>query len=624
MWPGTLAALVLLPLLLCDTVAAIAHAHTHSHGSTDSHSGIPPLVDLHTHSTQSDGTLSPLSLVRSAAALGLSTIAWTDHDQLAFSPLVLSEAQRLGVHLLKGVEISTEWHLHSVERVAKAHLLGYWVRDDSDTELYTMLSELREKRHERNLLILDKLDKEHNIHITAEQVLREKQDKEEANDTSLLAEAAAAAAAPRLDYVGRPHFARVLVKENHATSIKDAFNRYLSDEQLQAPEWSIDIELAIRALDSHGGVAVLAHPSTLNLTLTELRTELTHIVQTRQLPLTGLEAFSSRHTAEQASEYSQLADELGLVVTGGSDFHGKNKANVDLGKFGGGDEEWKRRGADGLEELRQRMEAHMSRDEFHGLLLNIAIHLSTYCAVIAVLLSTAHVYQRAQPISGSSFVGRLRKASVLSWTFDGRDSASGGSNTALTHRSNNKTAGDRVLAANVTPTSIINTATAPIPAAAARGLHGLSKPLHFLFCFCGLQASYLTWGYLQERIMTGEYDGDRFSTTEWLVCTNRVSAVLLAAAAMSWQHRQTSSEAQADEGQRLGTATARSCSPVTSPPPPPRRRPPSSTVHCPPYKYMLCLADQHSVVLAAVRVAALRVVPSAGCCPSRPRYCSPC
>ena len=583
--PAALLLLALLLLCWSATVSAQAHSHSHSHGSpAASSSDMPRLVDLHTHTTQSDGTLSPLSLVRSAAAQGLSTIAWTDHDQLAFSPAVLHEAQRLGVQVLKGVEISTEWHLHSVARGVKAHLLGYWVKDEQHTQLYSMLRELREKRHDRNMLILDKLAQQHNIHITAEQVLREKQDKEESNDTS--SDATAAAIAPRLDYVGRPHFARVLVAENHATSIKDAFNRYLSDEQLQAPEWSIDIAVAIQALDRHGGVAVLAHPSTLNLTLGELRTELRHLMQTRGLPLVGLEAFSSRHSLEQARAYSDLADELGLVVTGGSDFHGKNKVNVDLGKFGGGDEEWGRRGAAGLEQLRQRMEAHMGHDEFSTLLLNVATHLSTYCLVIAVLLASAHVYQRTLPTSSSSFVGNLRKASVVRWTFDGRDSGGSGSNSALTYRATNKATSERLQPSAATPASSAAGSTAPVT---ARNLHGLSKPLHFLFCACGLQASYLTWGYLQERIMTGEYDGDRFATTEWLVCTNRVSAVLLAAVAMWSQQRSQSRKrkpekdsSESDSEQLLSVEDPASASSAP---------PPSSSVfslHCPPYKYMLC------------------------------------
>ena len=573
----------MLALLLLGVAALCegqAHSHSHSHGTPDSTPATPRLVDLHTHSTQSDGTLSPLSLVRSAAALGLSTIAWTDHDQMSFSPAVLEEAQRLGVQLLKGVEISTEWHLHAVARGVKAHLLGYWVRDETGTQLFSMLRELREKRHERNLLILERLQQQHGIVITAQQVLREKQDKEESNDTS----SSAAAAEPRLDYVGRPHFARVLVKENHASSIKDAFNRYLSDEQLQAPEWSIDIAEAIQALHNHGGVAVLAHPSTLNLSLAELRTELIHLIQTRHIPLTGLEAFSSRHSAEQAADYSRLAEELGLVVTGGSDFHGKNKVNVDLGKFGGGDDEWRMRGANGLELLRERMEGHMSRDEFTGLLLNVATHLSTYLLVIALLTSAARVYQRGMQTS-SSLVARFQKASVLRWTFDVRDSSS--SNSALTHRAASKAAGERSQLAITAPSPTnANSNANAAPAAAPRGLHGLSKPLHFLFCFSGLQASYLTWGYLQERIMTGEYDGDRFSVSEWLVCTNRVSAVLLAAAAMWWQHRQTRKhklereKALDSDSEQLLSDDDSVSAPST----------PASIfhLHCPPYKYMLC------------------------------------
>ena len=593
--------LVTLALLgLSCAVSGAAHTHSHSHGSDSSASAPPRWVDLHTHSTQSDGTLSPLSLVRLAASLGLHTIAWTDHDQLAFSPTVQHEAQRLGVQLLKGVEISTEWRLHSIDRGVKAHLLGYWVRDDPSSELFSMLSELREKRHERNLRIIDQLQQQHNIHITPQQVLRQKQDKEETNDTQT--------ASPRLDYVGRPHFARVLVAEKHAASIKDAFNRYLSDEQLQAPEWSIDIARAIRALDDHGGVAVLAHPSTLNLTATELHTELTHLLHSRHLPLTGLEAYSSRHTAEQAQQYSDLAERLGLIVTGGSDFHGKNKADVELGQFGGGNDEWKQRGAAALELLRQRMESRMSRDEFAGLLMNVVLHLSTYCMVIGMLLMAAHVYQRGSPQT-SVLVEQLHKTSVLRWTFAARDSNNSSSNSngsnALIRRASRATPADRSIipAPGAASTNTDNSNSSTAPATTARGTHGLSKPLHFLFCFCGLQASYLTWGYLQERIMTGEYDGDKFSTSEWLVCTNRVSAVILAATVMWWQQRQshynhkqsqhphrTSGEVQpllnsSDESDNASTA------PSTSPTASATSSSAHQSIfqlHCPPYKYMLC------------------------------------
>ena len=132
------------------------------------------------------------------------------------------------------------------------------------------------------------------------------------------------------------------------STIKEAFDQFLSDERLQSEEWSIEIGRAILALHSHGGISVLAHPSTVNPTTAALLAELTYLTQTLRLPLTGLEVYSSRHTLAQSEAYATVASDLGLLITGGSDFHGANKANVPIGHMGGGHEEWVKRGEEAV------------------------------------------------------------------------------------------------------------------------------------------------------------------------------------------------------------------------------------------------------------------------------------
>jgi 3',5'-nucleoside bisphosphate phosphatase len=133
---------------------------------------------------------------------------------------------------------------------------------------------------------------------------------------------------------GRPHIARVLVSKGVATSIPDAFAHFLSDEVLALDKWSLDIERAVRLIHEAGGVAVLAHPLTLKLDPVYLEMELMSLLQ-KGVPLRGLEVYSSRHDAETAAQFLRIAHTLGLIPTGGSDYHGRNKANVPFAVFGG-------------------------------------------------------------------------------------------------------------------------------------------------------------------------------------------------------------------------------------------------------------------------------------------------
>ena len=545
----------------------------------------PALTDLHTHTTQSDGTLSPLALVRAAHAAGITVLALTDHDQLSYEAEALDEAERLGLTVIRGVEISTEWKLHSEARTVKAHLLGYFVRDERSSGLYGLLSDLREKRHARNLAILEKL-KAQDIVITPQQLVAQKSSTAPVDPAVAPLPIADATAVARLDYVGRPHFARVLVAKGYVASLKEAFVRYLSDEQLQLPEWSIDIDVAIRALHTHGGVSVLAHPSSLNLTVDVLRVELAHLLRGLHLPLTGLEAYSSRHSLAQAQAYAALAAGFGLLVTGGSDFHGTNKVNVPIGRVGGGHAEWTQRSAAAVALLRRSRAQFMSEDEFEGLALGIALHFSTYLGCLALLLGGAWLYERELTKGGVAGWGRdwLQKNAIMQWLYGARDPPA-----SLPLGS---------------PRSRRSPLAPPVKEAATRPTIGgsIPVPLHFLFCFVGLQVSYLTWGYLQERIMTGEYDNgsvrEAFGYSEFLVFSNRLSAAVFALSVIAYRRRRQAKKAAheddvtPDEEAFLLPPSSSTASSV----PPPAASPASPRVHstgggwlsCPPYKFVVC------------------------------------
>ena len=258
------------------------------------------MVDLHTHSTASDGTLSPTELAEAAHKAGLSLFALTDHDTVAG----VEEAQRagtaLGIRVLPGIEISIEW------QPGELHLLGLGL-DPENTALCSLMHYAQEKRIERNRKIIKKFS-EAGIFI----------DEKKLN----------AIAGGRV--IGRPHFAQYLVQEKKAKSIQDAFLTYLAKgrpfyiekECLALPE-------AIEAIKAARGVPVLAHPMSLYLSWGKLPET---IARFKEEGLVGIEAWHSGARYGECLRLEALAEELGLLVTAGSDFHGENRKDVHLGR----------------------------------------------------------------------------------------------------------------------------------------------------------------------------------------------------------------------------------------------------------------------------------------------------
>ncbi|MCS6285139.1 MAG: PHP domain-containing protein [Nitrospira sp.] len=256
-------------------------------------------IDLHLHTTHSDGSQTPAEVVTLAHEAGVSALAITDHDITTGLPEAMATGQALGIEIIPGIEISSR-HGES-----ELHVLGYFLKWE-DVQLNERLTALRESRHRRNPKIVALLQAA-GIDITYDEVR----------------------AVAGSDSVGRPHIARVLMDKKVVTSAKEAFDRFLAEgKPAYVPRDLPSPADAIRWIREAGGLAVLAHPTwvkTVEGTLTDLARQL------KEQGLDGVEVHYSTHTPRQTREYLSLAKQLGLLVTGGSDFHGLTKPDIEVG-----------------------------------------------------------------------------------------------------------------------------------------------------------------------------------------------------------------------------------------------------------------------------------------------------
>jgi 3',5'-nucleoside bisphosphate phosphatase len=256
------------------------------------------LIDLHTHSNASDGSLSPRELVAYAVQKGAAAIALTDHDTMAGLPEALRAAEVSRFELIPGLEISADYTGGGM------HILGYFI-DHADSIFRQELERLQEARRERNPKIIARLQ-ELGISITHDQVL-----------------------ALSGGQIGRPHIAQALLQIGAVQSLEEAFTKYLTKgASAYVEKFRFPPEQAIAMIRRVGGIPVLAHPFTLNCATREQLTGLLRSLKDQGLQ--GLECLYSEHTPEQTREYLHLAAELDLRVTGGSDFHGQNKEGVEM------------------------------------------------------------------------------------------------------------------------------------------------------------------------------------------------------------------------------------------------------------------------------------------------------
>jgi len=261
-------------------------------------------IDLHIHTTASDGMLTPSQVVRLAKERNLRAIAITDHDSIDGVREALDQGRRVSLEVIPGVEISAN------SKAGNLHLLGYYVQTE-DGILKEKLDRLKRARSERNPRIIKKLN-DLGISITYPEVIR----------------------ASGGGQVGRPHFAQVLVDKAYVRSIDEAFDRFLAQgAPAYVDKYRFEAKEAIEVVLRAGGVPVLAHPYTLSCTPADLEKLLTELVDKG---LKGIEAFYPDHTRKQTAQYQRLAERLGLVQTGGSDFHGALIKKAELGIIGEG------------------------------------------------------------------------------------------------------------------------------------------------------------------------------------------------------------------------------------------------------------------------------------------------
>jgi hypothetical protein len=258
-------------------------------------------ADLHLHTKASDGELAPGELVELCARHRLETIAITDHDTLAGVRAAQAAGQNLGLNVIAGIELSVTFEPGSL------HLLGYFPAYPAGLE--AALGHIQAARQARLPLILARLN-ELGYAIGLDEVLHQAGESQ----------------------VGRPHIARVLVESGQVASFEAAFDQllkkgrpaYVEKAKLAWPE-------ALELIRSHGGLAVLAHPFTLELADHELNALLG---QMRAQGLNGIETFYPQHTKAQKRLYKRLARQHDLLLTGGSDYHGQSQFGLHPGSDG--------------------------------------------------------------------------------------------------------------------------------------------------------------------------------------------------------------------------------------------------------------------------------------------------
>jgi len=259
------------------------------------------LVDLHIHSTCSDGYYSPEQLVEMAREANLTAIAIADHDNVDGIAAAQQAGAEAGIEVLTGVELSTQWY-----EFYDMHLLGYGF-DPQDPYLNRELHDFQEFRAGRNRQIIDRVN----------QKLAE--EGREGIDPDMVRQLAGGT-------IGRPHIAQALRQAGYVADNEEAFNRYLVP--CNVPKRYFPVDEAIRLIHQSGGIAVLAHPPYITRERRQLEKLVAELVG---LGLDGIEVYNNGSNMEDTDWLIKLARRHQLIITGGSDFHGDPGSNIEIG-----------------------------------------------------------------------------------------------------------------------------------------------------------------------------------------------------------------------------------------------------------------------------------------------------
>jgi predicted metal-dependent phosphoesterase TrpH len=256
--------------------------------------------DLHIHSSYSDGSFKPEELVNMAAKKGIGVIAIADHDTVEAIEPARRAGKQAGIEIIPALEFST------FLGKAEIHILGYYI-DYQNKELNHIINKIFKVRLTRAKKMIELLNDE-GVDITYSQV------KEIAGD----------------EYIGRPHIARAMIKAGYIDERGQAFTSdYIgNDGEAYVSKYKLTPQDAINIIEEAGGIPVLAHPSFINHGNAMTQEDIAGFVESG---LKGIEVFHSKHDKKTVRYYKKIAQEMGLLITGGSDFHGENSPDVKLG-----------------------------------------------------------------------------------------------------------------------------------------------------------------------------------------------------------------------------------------------------------------------------------------------------
>ncbi|OUQ60468.1 phosphoesterase [Tyzzerella sp. An114] len=257
-------------------------------------------IDMHTHTTASDGTLTPTELINLAKETGLKAVAVTDHDTVEGIEEALKEGEKVGIEVIPGIEFAAAY-----EGETEIHILGFFI-DYKNHKLNETLKSIKEARDKRNILMVENLRKI-GMNITIDDIINEAGG----------------------NIITRAHFAAVLEKKGYVKSKNEAFKYFISPGKPgYVRREFITPKMCIETINNAGGVAFLAHPTLYKMSYKQIEKLVSELIE---YGLKGIEGEYSTYSDEQEKNIKKIANKFNIMISGGSDFHGGNKPDIKIG-----------------------------------------------------------------------------------------------------------------------------------------------------------------------------------------------------------------------------------------------------------------------------------------------------